>query len=256
MNLRFVILAVLVSLLGLSRPLQATDYFVSPSGSDANSGTSPADPWQTISKVNSTTFSPGDNIYFEGGQSFIGSLSFGDGGTPADPITISSYGTGRATISSGNSYGFKANKCGGLAVTDLYFVGSGRTVNNSHGIEFFTRNTEYEYVRIDNVDVSGYKNSGIRINSPGSAGFRDVRITNCAVHDCGDKGIDCMGPWPTKSGWAHHDVYIGDCIVYDNPGIAGKGSHSGNGILVYSVDGGIVEFCEAYNNGELCDTVG
>jgi hypothetical protein len=76
MNIRLAILAVFISLSGLSTASQATDYYVSPSGSDANSGTSPGGAWQTISKVNSTIFSPGDNIYFEGGETFSGSLSF------------------------------------------------------------------------------------------------------------------------------------------------------------------------------------
>ncbi len=54
----------LVLLLVLSSASQATDYYVSPSGSDSNAGTSPGEAWQTIGKVNSTTFSPDDSIFF------------------------------------------------------------------------------------------------------------------------------------------------------------------------------------------------
>ena len=45
----------------------ATNYYISSSGSDTNPGTQ-ALPWQTINKVNSTTFSPGDEILFQGAR--------------------------------------------------------------------------------------------------------------------------------------------------------------------------------------------
>jgi hypothetical protein len=41
-------------------------YYVSPSGSDSNNGTSIATPWQTIAHVNSVKFSAGANILFLG----------------------------------------------------------------------------------------------------------------------------------------------------------------------------------------------
>ena len=98
-----------VLLLGLSSAAPATDYYVSPAGNDSNSGTSPAEAWQTIGKVNSVTFGAGDSVFFGGGQSFSGSLYFdaSDSGTPANPVTVSSYGGGRATISSGNQEAIK-----------------------------------------------------------------------------------------------------------------------------------------------------
>src|ERR1700692_2235404 len=41
-------------------PASATTYFVAAAGSDSNSGTSSGSPWQTVAKVNGSTFSPGD----------------------------------------------------------------------------------------------------------------------------------------------------------------------------------------------------
>jgi hypothetical protein len=49
----------------------ATNYYLSPSGADTNPGTQ-AQPWQTISKVNSTSFAPGDQILFQGGNRLLG----------------------------------------------------------------------------------------------------------------------------------------------------------------------------------------
>jgi len=248
---------ILLWLCGLA---QATDYYVSPSGSDSYSGTSPSQAWKTISKVNGRAFAAGDRIFFEGGQTFSGSLYFdtGDGGTPANPLTISSYGTGRATISSGNSRGFFAYNRAAFVITNLNFVGSGRTdTTGSDGILFYTDlagGVKLQHVRIDNVDVSGYRETAIQIGGwhSSNSGFKNVRITNAIVHDNGDKGISSYGYWP-PSGWAHQDIYVGDCKVYNNAGNAGKTGHTGNGIVLSSVNGAIIEFCEAYNNGWLCD---
>jgi hypothetical protein len=48
----------------------------------------------------------------------------------------------------------------------------------------------------------------------------------------------------------NHDLYIGYCVAENNPGdpTVLKG-HSGNGILAFSTDGGVIEYCEAFNNG-------
>ncbi len=115
-----------ILVLGIAGTALGTDYYVSPTGNDGAAGTSPADAWQTIDKVNSVTFSAGDSILFEGGETFSGGLVFTSGGTPTSPITVSSYGTGRATISSGTERGVYVENCAGFNITDLIFAGPGR----------------------------------------------------------------------------------------------------------------------------------
>src|SRR5258708_16335020 len=101
----------------------ATNYYISPSGSDTNPGTQ-ALPWQTINKVNSTTFTPGDEILFQGGQTFAGRLIFSgtSTGTSANPIVVSSYGTGAATISS-SSDGIDITDTQGFSISNLTING-------------------------------------------------------------------------------------------------------------------------------------
>jgi hypothetical protein len=73
------------------------DYYIdSISGSDDNSGSSENSPWQTIEKVSSMTFQPGNNIYFKRGSSFSGCVTINGNGTADNPITISAYGNGSA----------------------------------------------------------------------------------------------------------------------------------------------------------------
>ena len=236
----------------------ATSYYVSPAGGDINAGTSAEQAWKTISKVNATTFKAGDSVLFEGGKTFKGSLRFdaGDSGTRAKPVTVGSYGAGRATIGSGGRYGLHAKDCGGFVVKDLIFVGSGKDdAKGKSGIYFFTElsGEKPEHIRVDNVQVKGYRWEGILIAGARgrNSGFKDVRISGAEVFDNGDKGICFSGSRP-KGDWVHKDIYVGECKVYDNIGIAGAKGHTGHGIIVSSIDGGIIEFCEAYNNGELC----
>nr|MBA2480366.1 hypothetical protein [Planctomycetota bacterium] len=86
----------------------AADFYVSASGSDSNAGTSAGTAWKTIAPVNARVFSSGDRIRFQGGQTFSGRLYFdaADAGTATNPITITSFGTGRATIDGGNGMAF------------------------------------------------------------------------------------------------------------------------------------------------------
>ncbi len=256
-------------LLCLAGTVQATTYYVSPSGNDNNNGTSPATAWKTIAKVNSVTFAAGDSILFEGGQTFSGSLYFDntDGGTVASPLTVGSYGTGRATISSGSSNGLLVFNRAAFAVSNLNFVGSGLDdPAGGYGIRFKMeiKAVKLEYARVNNVDISGYRQTGIDISGwnakGGMGGFKDVRITNAVVHDNADKAISSQsiwggGEWPFRT-YPHENIYVGNCLVYNNLGISGTGMHSGNGIVLGETIGATIEFCEAYNNGERNDAGG
>src|SRR5262245_57237024 len=104
----------------------ASAYYVSPTGSDTNSGTSASSPWQTISKVNATVLNPGDSALFEGGQTFAGNLVINsESGMPGAPITIASYGTGNATIQAATGNAVEINKSAYVTVTKLTVSGPG-----------------------------------------------------------------------------------------------------------------------------------
>jgi len=80
----------------------ATDYFVSDSdGSDSDSGLTTALAWKTLSKVNASTFTAGDQILFKKGDIWYGSLIAPSSGTLANRITFGAYGTGENPVISG-----------------------------------------------------------------------------------------------------------------------------------------------------------
>ncbi|MBN2773446.1 MAG: carbohydrate binding domain-containing protein, partial [Prolixibacteraceae bacterium] len=71
----------------------STNYYVSNSGNDSNSGTSTSTPWKSLDKVNSFNFSPGDKIYFKKGDKWFGQLRPRSGNSSAR-ITYGAYGSG------------------------------------------------------------------------------------------------------------------------------------------------------------------
>ncbi|MFZ5448465.1 MAG: right-handed parallel beta-helix repeat-containing protein [Thermodesulfobacteriota bacterium] len=83
------------------RAAGGTNYYVSPQGSDSNNGFSLESPWQSIAKVNSFHFQPGDSILFECGGMWRETLKPIYSGTSGHPITYGSYGSGDRPIIEG-----------------------------------------------------------------------------------------------------------------------------------------------------------
>ncbi len=85
-----------------SYSLKATTYYVSSStGNDSNNGTSEAHAWKTLTKVNSFTPKPGDQILFKRGDTWIGGIIVKGFGTASSPVTYGAYGTGANPVISG-----------------------------------------------------------------------------------------------------------------------------------------------------------
>ena len=91
--MRLILCCLLFQLLSL--PLLAqTTYYIASTGSDSNDGRSMAAPFQSIAKLNTLTFQPGDQILFRRSDSFSGMLVIQQSGTTGNPIRIDAYGTG------------------------------------------------------------------------------------------------------------------------------------------------------------------
>src|SRR5450755_542592 len=82
--------------------ISGTTYYVSPTGSDQNPGTSPSRAWKTVTRVNDQSLRPGDGVLFQGGASFADSdLEPATSGTSASPIVFGAYGQGKAILPKG-----------------------------------------------------------------------------------------------------------------------------------------------------------
>jgi parallel beta helix pectate lyase-like protein len=226
--------SLLLSLLAL--PLSAKDFYISPIGDNEQSGTR-AKPWQSLTKVNSTAFQPGDRILLEGGTTFSGPLELGrdDTGTPARNLVVTSYGVGRATIDGGNGRAISIDGCSHVLVQRLELIGSGRKSGNTSDGLYLAHSAGST---VDHVEVSGFQHSGVEIS-----GTEDARITNVHAHRNGFAGINSGGD-------RSKNLYIGYCLTDNNPGDPTiRENHSGNGIVVSYVDGALVEHCESRYNG-------
>src|SRR5579872_6826803 len=211
-------------------------------GSDANPGSSPQAAWKTIVRVNQAAFAAGDRVLFAGRQTFQGTLRFTRStcGVAGRPILVSSFGRARATVDAGAGDGFLLTDCSYVVVRSLNFVGRGRK-NGSDGAG--VRLIRTRHVGVDDVDVSGFRVAGVA-----TGGDENTRITHVSAHDNGFAGITTYGgdgDLPRS-----RDLYIGDCVAENNPGDPKNlTNHSGNGIVVGGVDGAVIEYCIATNNG-------
>ena len=83
------------------QPIGHDTFYLSAEGDDSFSGLSATFPWRTTGRLNQQNLCPGDFVYFEGGRTFDGTIVVGpgEGGTPDEPITFTTYGSGTATVS-------------------------------------------------------------------------------------------------------------------------------------------------------------
>ncbi|TGE08500.1 right-handed parallel beta-helix repeat-containing protein [Hymenobacter fodinae] len=255
------LLPLICGFMGSGQSALATTYFVSPSGNDSYDGTSVQTAWQSINRVNQAVLQPGDKVLFEGAQTFSGTIDANERGTPEKPIVYSSYGKETAIISSGIQQGFIAFNTDAIEIRRLKFMGAGRDSNQAAGVFFYREEntpttTPFRHILIDSLEVSGYQSYGIVVGSHSAAvsfwgfayGYDDVRITNTITHDNGDTGIFSYG----ATLHAHHNWYVANCKSYNNSGLYSvTDRNTGSGIVLANVDSGVIEECEAYNNGWL-----
>jgi hypothetical protein len=231
-------------------PAAATDYYVSVSGADTNSGTI-ASPWRTLARVTAATLGPGDRVLLRGGDAFASSLLLDerDAGSAAAPVIITSYGVGTATIAPASGTGIYVHNAGGVDISNLSIIGRSGDASGISVYADLPGGVLLERVHIDNVDVSGFDENGIDIGSwNGSTGFRDIRVTNTRVHGNGRTGLLVYAEQPN----VHRSVYIGQVTAYSNPGIVGSTTNTGSGIVLGGVNGGTIEDSSAYDNGANC----
>ena len=82
----------------------ATNYYISTSGNDQHTGTTPNDAWATLSKIEAEAshFSPGDQILFKRGDIFYGQLRLQNlKGNTSNHITFGAYGSGANPVLDG-----------------------------------------------------------------------------------------------------------------------------------------------------------
>jgi Right handed beta helix region len=104
------ILIGLLMITGVTSAWATTYYVDATNGNDGNNGQSTSSPWKTITKVNASTFQPGDNILLNRGGIWREQLNPKSSGVQGSPIFFGAYGTGnKPSIRGSNTYNATAN---------------------------------------------------------------------------------------------------------------------------------------------------
>jgi hypothetical protein len=134
-------------------PAWATTYYVAASGSDTNSGTSGSSPWQTVAKVNASTFLPGDSILFNRGDAWYGtSLVAPSSGSSGSPITFGAYGSGANPIIKGSTALSTSGYTLGPKTTTSIFTPPD---SGTSGTDSLTRNWREQVSHLDITNPAG-----------------------------------------------------------------------------------------------------
>ena len=209
-----------------------TTYYVSLNGNDAASGTSPASAWRTIGRVNVQQYGPGDQILFQGGQTFNGTLRFAGNtqGTTPRITTVSSFGEGRAAISAGDEDGIVITNAQQLHIVNLRIVGTSlnNRIFNRAGILGREDGGTVASIVIEDVDVSGFSLGGIVFQATAANAIDGVSIFTSSIHENGYAGIGFYGDART----AFRTIDIIDNDIYltagfpapDNRPVEGSGT--------------------------------
>ena len=245
---------------GASR-LDAATYYVSPSGSDSNSGLSTSLPWKTLTKVNGHTFAAGDQCLFQSGQTFpspsgTDALIVHGAGTSTSPIVFGIYGgTASAIISqtatTKNGVTFSSSTPY-ITLQDLTiagpFVWSPTTTGAATPYGIYLQggaSKALNGITIQGVVVHNFMGSGIR--TPEGQKVSNLSITNTQVYQVGDAGIRIGDDYDTQGAQLHTNVNISNCYVYDTSGFNYEDLHHGDGILVQCANNVTIQYCDVHD---------
>lgn len=219
-------------------------YFLSTSGNDANDGLSPASPWRSLDKLSTFPAQPGDVFLLQGRTLFPGRIDWAwkGIGNPDLPITLGSYGHGRATIQS--PLGLPALHyagVGGLHVRDLILQGSGgQTDSPKIGGAHITAAGENEprcrNVQLKRVDASGYGMGGIMLERA-----EDLAVESCTLHH---NTIGLFFSEVARAMVRHTSAWENDWLGPKNDEIQG-----GNGFAICWSQDVFVDYCDTHRNG-------
>lgn len=173
--------------------VQATDYYVSPSGNDSNNGTSPSTPWKTINRVNQSTFSfqPGDRVLFQRGGTWRGEVILGSSGNASQPVTLGAYGTGDKPMIKGSALATGWTQYQGniwmanvaSLVTQVYVNGERMTPARFPNNGWLRNSNQMGPTQMHSNDLNqpnGYWNGAMAVVRTSSSSFDTLTIANYA----------------------------------------------------------------------------
>ncbi len=252
------VLALLAPSVSYVQAAGTTYYVDSIAGNDANNGTSTSTPWQTLTKVNSVTFQPGDQILFKSGSLWTGTLAPKGSGSAAASIVINSYGTGNRPVIAGAGASDTVSLFNQQywEINNLEITNSALPVTNRRGIHVVGQNSgqlNHIYLRglyIHDVLGDEKKNQGasggiqIEVIDPADVPtwFNDVLVENNTLVNVDRLGIHIWsefferplngsyhgGPWTPSTNVIMRNNYLEDI--------------GGDAVAPHMTDGALMEY--------------
>lgn len=197
-------------------------YYVSPTGSNSNNGTSLSTPFQTIDHAMNQVL-PGDTIYLRGGtySEFV-SIEAESSGTAAHRVTILPYGN-ETPILDGTGLTYPNSNQALLLNRADYVTFSGLTVRNSAGRGI---TSDGDFVHFEGLKIHAIEKNGMNLREQTGS-----EIRNCEISDTSRMN----STYTANSGWANaiivfdaHDMVIDGNLIHDNHGegiIAAAGTY-------------------------------
>jgi Right handed beta helix region len=225
----------------------ATYYVDSVAGNDTRAGTSPETAWESLAKVNATTFRPGDRILLKSGSEWNGQLWPKGSGAEGRPIVLDMYGGGVKPLIRGAGLVEDAV----LLKNQEYWEIQNLEITNSGPEPAVRRGVHLALVDYGEAhhivvramvihDVNGVDsmkhNGGIDYTCEGKrkpSRFVDLRIENNEIYHVDRSGIfGWSDRWERAKWYPSLHVVVRGNVLHDI---------GGDGIVVVAADGALVE---------------
>ena len=216
----------------LGQVSSATTYYVSPSGNDNSSGTTPSSPWRSAARASEIIFTSGDAVLFEGGvthyltEAGAGLTVRTAAGTASPPIVVASYGNGNAILMGDGSRfdSIVVLNTGGVEVCNISTWDSA-LATDPHSIKFTGVHAlstgsddaapKFASVWFHDISTSGFL-YGVAVDSFSSCqGFTGLRIERALATNATGTGISSQGSY-SPSCYAHSDLVVAYSAAYWN----------------------------------------
>lgn len=234
-----------------------TRYYIDPeTGAYYNTGHSPSQAWESVTRIEERAWQPGDTILIKRGTVYNGTLTLRGSGTQEKPIVLMAYGDESLPLPQINGMG-KRNETVLIKNVQYWELHHLKITNTTEelrpqtiGIRVIAENIPggvMNHIHIKNciiADVTGTKThhiggggSGIHyfnvIDSPTPSSFNDFVVENCQILNCQRDGL--VG-YLTTGDRAKRKANTG--FVFRNNIFEGV---PGDQIIVNGADGAIVE---------------
>jgi len=222
-------------------------YLDALNGNDQNTGSTPQKPWKSLSKINATTFAPGDTILLKAGSVWEGQLWPKGSGSPSQPIRLGRYGEGPKPAIAGKGLVEDAVLLRNQEyweIEDLDVSNHGAKSGVRRGVHVAVENFgEAHHILLRRMtvhDVNGIDdlkaNGGVIYTSEGNrkaSRFLDLRIEENEIYHVDRNGITGWSDTWERSKW------------YPSLGVIVRGNKlhdiGGDGILIVATDGALIE---------------